>query len=505
MKLATQIYYMPAERMADLALHDADGLTFRLDLGDATSSFALLDCFGQSLRLSQRLLLRGGNQIELLTEDGDLLAQDDRPGARFVPELGIGPVRDALAELSPLRALLPIATGRIRTGELSMVDDEGKTCARAILRLLEPEAGNPVLVILPRGLRGYDNELHAMTGHIRRCGGMPLTAGNLYRSIDHGRMLYVAKPAVEIGRQDTAFDVASRLIASYLPVARANETGIIEDIDTEFLHDYRIAMRKVRSVLSLFKGVFQTDQTAELKMRFSTLMAPSGALRDLDVYLLDQKSFYDLVPDTMHDGLDAMLPLIGTRRTEEHKRLAAHLSTKRYDKEMKTLSRLFARKRKLLPGPNASRAALDLARELIWKRYRKIRRIASTLDAGTPDAVVHSLRIECKKLRYLMEFFGPAFPGDDFAGLLRPLKRLQDTLGQFNDSSVQQARLLGFVDSLDGEPRRLEISRSVGAIVTVLHQRQGILRVSIVDAFASFNSNRTQKTFRALFHKGENV
>jgi CHAD domain-containing protein len=99
-----------------------------------------------------------------------------------------------------------------------------------------------------------------------------------------------------------------------------------------------------------------------------------------------------------------------------------------------------------------------------------------------------------------MEFFGPVFPQDSLRSLLRSLKKLQDSLGLFNDLAVQQARLLAFSDTLGDEPRKLEIVQSLGALVVVLHQNQAAERERIVAAFADFNGDRTQGTFRRLFH-----
>ncbi|MCX8955640.1 CHAD domain-containing protein, partial [Ruegeria sp. NA] len=77
-------------------------------------------------------------------------------------------------------------------------------------------------------------------------------------------------------------EVAAKIIQTYLRVARQNEEGVIADIDTEFLHDYRVSLRKIRSVISLFKSVLSVAQTAELKRVFSDLMTRTVPLRDLD-------------------------------------------------------------------------------------------------------------------------------------------------------------------------------------------------------------------------------
>lgn len=297
MSLADEIFYMPAQRLAELAGSDVAGLKPVLEWAQDRRAFSIRDSFDQSLRLSHRLLLEDGERIELLSASGGAVTQRAAPEARFVAEFADGPVKEALSDLSPLRALLPVAAGNARSGRLALVDDEGKTRARALLRELEPAEGEAVLLVTTQGLSGYDRALRDLIARIRACGGTSLSAGNLYRMIDPACIAYNPKPVIEVGRNETAFDAATDLIAGYLPVARANEAGIIADLDTEFLHDYRIALRKIRSVLSLFKGVYDPEQTMELKARFSALMAPTGQLRDLDVYLLDRQRFFDLVPD----------------------------------------------------------------------------------------------------------------------------------------------------------------------------------------------------------------
>lgn len=503
MNLADEIFYMPAQRLAELAESDVEGLKPVLEWAEDRRSFSIRDSFDQSLRLSQRLLLEDGERLELLSASGGAISQNTTPEARFVADFTDGPVKEALSDLSPLRAFLPIASGDVRSGRLTLVDDEGKTRARALLRELEPAEGETALLVATEGLRGYDRALRDLVARIRDCGGTSLSAGNLYRMIDPACIAYNPKPVIEVGRNETAFDAATDLIDGYLPVARVNEAGVIADLDTEFLHDYRIALRKIRSVLSLFKGVYDHEQTVELKARFSALMAPTGQLRDLDVYLLDRQRFFNLVPETMHGGLEAMFELLADRRAEAQAVLAEHLRGKAYGKEIKALAKLFSKRKKLMPGPNASRASYDLACELIWKRYRKIGRIAAGITTRTPDAEIHELRIECKKLRYLMEFFSPVFPKDGFRSILKPLKKLQDSLGLFNDMAVQQVRLLTFSDTLGGEPRKLEIVQSLGALVVVLHQNQMAEREKIVAAFTNFNGDRTQQTFRQLFHAGK--
>uniref|UniRef100_A0A2A3JW13 Metal-binding protein n=1 Tax=Alloyangia mangrovi TaxID=1779329 RepID=A0A2A3JW13_9RHOB len=498
------LYFLPETALEQLMEASAGGLVPRLVWQEGSSPFQVRDSFDQGLRGSGRLLIEAEDRVELLRPEGAPLVQPGTPGGRFVTDLPEGPVKDALSDLSPLRCLLPVGAGTLRRGTLSLLDDEGKTQARALLFELAATEGGTALGLQVQGLRGYDKALLRLRGMVEDAGGAALGDCALYTELFPGRSDYSPKPVVPLDRETRAFDAASDIIAAYLPVARANEAGVIADDDTEFLHDYRIALRKIRSVLSLFRDVYDPELTAELKARFSALMTSTGRLRDLDVYLLERGGFYAMVPASLHGGLDRMFALFAEERTEEHQSLAAHLRSAAYRKEIKALSKLFDKRKKLARGARADLPAYPFACKLIWKRYRRICAIAEAIDEGTPDHEVHELRIHCKKLRYLMEFFAPLFPGKPFKQIIKPLKKLQDNLGLFNDYSVQQESLQAFLGRLEGAtPGNLQIAQSVGALVLVLHERQLAERARVVGSFAAFNSDETRQTFRDLFHGGK--
>ena len=498
------LYLLPEAALEPLMTESVSGLAARLVWQEGSSAFQVRDSFDQRLRSSGRLLVESEGLLELLRPAGAPLVQRGAAEVRFVSDLPEGPVKGALSDLSSLRCLLPVGAGTLRRGTLSLLDDEGKTQARAQLIELAATGGGTVLVLQLRGLRGYDKALRWLRAMVEDAGGTALGEAGLYAKLFPGLIDYTPKPVVSLDRETGAFDAASDIIAAYLQVARANEAGVIADDDTEFLHDYRIALRKVRSVLSLFRDVYDAELTAGLKARFSALMAPTGRLRDLDVYLLERDGFYAMVPASLHGGLDRMFALFAQERTGEHQSLAAHLRSTAYRKEIKALIKLFDKRKKLAKGAKADLPAYDFACKLIWKRYRRICAIAEGIDEGTPDHEVHELRIHCKKLRYLMEFFAPLFPAKPFKQIIKPLKKLQDNLGLFNDYSVQQESLQAFLGRLEGAtPDNLQIAQSVGALVLVLHERQLAERARVVGSFAAFNSAETRQTFRDLFHGGK--
>lgn len=113
---------------------------------------------------------------------------------------------------------------------------------------------------------------------------------------------------------------------------------------------------------------------------------------------------------------------------------------------------------------------------------------------------MHSLRIECKKLRYLMEFFASLFPPKEMGLLIRQLKHLQNRLGDLNDLNVQQAYLLHVANKL---PLRRKRNRralvAIGWLVANLEQKKALAKVESAAAFSQFAAEGNARLFAQLF------
>lgn len=499
------IHRLPAAAARNLPMQAIGKLTPVPSPQVEALSFTAFDVFDQTLRKSGRLLLETSRSFELLSDDTPLISESIKGRPRFLGDFPEGPLKRALNDLSPLRCLLPVGTGVLRQTTLSFVDQSGKTHCRAHLLQIDGQDGRRETLVKLQGIKGYGKSLSRLRDHIVELSGDTASCRTLY-TVFPPQAAYDAKPDIRFADSDTALDAANRIISRCIPIMRANESGIIADHDTEFLHDYRVQLRKIRSVLSLFKGVYDDTQTGELKRRFSELAAQTGRLRDLDVYLLKKSEYHALLPESLHNGLDALLDTLRRQRVSEKNKLGRHLRSAAYEREITALGEIFSRPKALVPGEQADQPAHSYACERIWQRYRKVRRIALDIGPHTEDAEVHELRIHCKKLRYLIEFFGAAFPQAELKRLLKPLKRLQDTLGLFNDYSVQQQSLQAFLQAPGrrGGARSTEIAQSVGALTTVLHSRQLEEREKLMACLAQFNRPTVQQTFTTLFQLPEN-
>jgi CHAD domain-containing protein len=462
----------------------------------------LLDTFDNAIFQAAKLLFEVDKQLLLLDlQTGLLFEQAASAGRRVIGEMTKGPVVDMLLEITRLRALLPIAGVRLRREEGRVLDDEGKTQVRFDHLAIGRGRRKIVGMGCAHYLRGYSEAYADLWQWLEKCGAtICQNADDLYTRLGIVLRQYSVKPEIELLPETPVKESATTILRTFLSIARKNEQGIIADSDSEFLHDYRVCLRKVRSVLSLCTGVFEAKESTHLKELLAAMMRTTNGLRDLDVYLLNRAEYQGLVPSSAHAGLQILFDDFAHRRKGEHKKVASALQSKDYLKSMASLEKMFVAGNNLKSGPQAGVHSSEFARRLIMKRYQKVCKTGRDLDETTPDEVIHQLRIHCKKLRYLMEFFTPLFPPTEMKHLVRSLKTLQDNLGNFNDYSVQQQFLEKILASeIAGGGKALTVAHAIGALTAMLHQLQGVERGRIMTNLAGFDSSEIRAVFKELF------
>jgi len=461
----------------------------------------LLDTFDNELFSSGRLLLQVGRDLVLKDlRNGNFTEQKSSGDWSFIAELESGPVAIQLKKISRLRALIPVAAVKVRKETGLILDDEGKTRVRfknLIFSVGKKTAG----VGSTQHLRGYDQAHEDLKNWLTRLGAVRChTATDLYAILGISVEYYTAKPVIQLNPETTVKKSATSIISTYLSVARRNENGVVADYDTEFLHDYRVSLRKVRSVLSLFSGAYGGGDVELLKNEFAKMMQKTNKLRDLDVYLLERERYFEMVPKTTHEGLEVLFEGFAKDRREEHKKVSAYITGKTYQSQIGRLEKLFGKAANFKNGENSKEDSCLFGCQLILKRYARVCKIARAIDKTTEDEVVHKLRIQCKKLRYLMEFFTPFFPEAEIKMLIKSLKQLQDNLGRFNDYSVQQQFLKNILTgNITHGGKGIKVAESIGALTAMLYRLQRKERGLVMKNFIFFDSPKIRASFNELF------
>jgi CHAD domain-containing protein len=292
---------------------------------------------------------------------------------------------------------------------------------------------------------------------------------------------------------------AARIILQHLAgVIRCNEEGIRLDIDTEFLHDFRVAVRRSRSLLTLLKPELEPTALTELKTGLRALGQATNAPRDLDVYLLRQERYRKLLPAALRPAIAAWFQALRRRRRRAVKKMGGFLASDGYGRIMAAVER-FTGVQGETPDPR-SPSILDVARREIGRRFQKTIHIGRRIDAATTDARLHRLRIQCKQLRYALEFFHSLFPPEPVAKIIRQAKSLQDYLGAYNDLVVQQQFLFEHLKQIPAQklPPQEALAAAVGALMGSLFLEKQHMRAAFTDVFANFDTAETHALFQSL-------
>jgi CHAD domain-containing protein len=313
---------------------------------------------------------------------------------------------------------------------------------------------------------------------------------------------YSSKINVRLDPDMLTRQAAKKIIRFLIQIIRMNEQGIKADIDTEFLHDFRVAIRRIRSVLTQIKGVFPLKTKSRLKKDFSKIGKQTNRFRDLDVYLLSETSYISRLPEELKPGLASLFTSLSEERQKEHQKFVNFLNSSGYNRVIKYWEDFLnsPQKIKRAGAPTSNIPVLEVSQRIIYKRYKKIFKLIRGIHHNTSDEKIHELRIECKKLRYLLEFFSSLFPSKKMKFLLSQLKKLQNNLGLYNDYYVQTTMLKSYLESLNlNEKDSLLEAAAIGALISELNQEKGEVQKTFPATFEKFNSLKNSKIFSSLF------
>ncbi|MDD2740800.1 MAG: CHAD domain-containing protein [Rhodocyclaceae bacterium] len=220
---------------------------------------------------------------------------------------------------------------------------------------------------------------------------------------------------------------AFRSIAlSCLEHFQRNEQGLRESSDPEYIHQARVALRRLRSAIKLFTPVLPQDFVTAYGETWRTLASALGDARNWDVFL-----------DETLPPIRAAFP---NHSNIKHLHQEGIRHARRSRKAIKNLLAM-AEYPKLITEFTAAIFALndmqnlhlnEFAKNQITRHVRKAKKLAER-HAELEAEERHKMRIYFKRLRYCLEFFTPLLPKRNLRPYLAALNQLQNELGHIND------------------------------------------------------------------------
>jgi CHAD domain-containing protein len=475
-----------------------------------------------------------GARLVLRERPGSPPLAADVPRARryLATDLPPGRLRDRLADVVEMRALLPLVRLAVETQPVRVRNRDEKTVVRlavtatTAIELPAPATGStPITLVGPdvvtgpvagpvplaprvevAGVLGYARPLARVETLLGdELGLSDVTSGPADQAVaalggDPSGIR--SKVRVDL-RPDERTDAAAVAVLDDLAgMVDTNLQGTIDDLDTEFLHDLRVAIRRSRSVLREMKGAFRPEPLREQREALRWIQAITGPTRDLDVQLLDWDELVARLPDGgqgRQDRRATLAPvhdLVARHRAEAFRTLRRHLVGDEYDRVWKAyrafLAEAGAGDTPADAAPDAPEPIARVAGRRIRRVYARMLQMGGAIDDTSPAEALHDLRKRGKELRYLLELFGGLWPAETVKPMVRTLKGLQDVLGRHQDREVQADSMRALAPELTGVPGGADALLSLGVLVERLEREQHEARAHFAESFAAFSAPAQQ-------------
>jgi CHAD domain-containing protein len=473
--------------------------------------FTILDTFDGRVRRARTRLTRTGTNatstIAWQRRGGHQLTARSKQPISFAWDLPDGPLQRLLAPVVGVRRLLPQAEAEEQGAVLDVLDERGKTVAR--IRIASGRARLPTsrngwqrlpTVITLTALRGYEDAYAELVPVIESRPGVEPCAEDL-----HGLMLQrlgtyyndVSSPRLSLSPNARADEGARQIHRALLGILIANEPGVRSNLDTEFLHDFRVTVRRTRSLLGQIKQVFPPEVVTHFSTEFSWIGRLTGAPRDIDVLVFSLGAHRGEAPVGEMESLAKLLLQV---QQAEHLQLVDALNSDRYRRLLSEWQAFLESAAPSVPeARNAGRPLAEVVAGRAWRLSRRISSSAEAVDDQTEPARLHDVRIDAKKLRYLVDVTPGFYAAGDLEIILAALKKLQRLLGDFNDAQAQEARLLECGRVLSAAAGSAGVTSGIDRLVAQCRERAAQLRGQVIDGLQRFRASDTRAACRRAF------
>ena len=298
------------------------------------------------------------------------------------------------------------------------------------------------------------------------------------------------KKKTEIHPTDPMAEAGRKIFARQIRRMKSHEAGSRTGEDIESVHQMRVAIRRMRSLFRLIGAHYRRKTVTEYERGLRDIARALGAIRDLDVLILDLQDFQTALPPDSQGAIAQVVAMLDDRRSACRVRLNRLFDSKRYARFVRRFQRLSkgsgrgARTLKRAETPHQVRHVLPL---LLHERLARVKAYDTVLPAAE-DRTLHALRVEYKQLRYALEFFQPIL-GRSAGRFLGQVKAMQEILGRINDIAVFTA----YVNSLeDLSPEQAVVLQHY---ISARDAELVGLREQFNEAWTRFNKRTTQRLF----------
>jgi CHAD domain-containing protein len=300
---------------------------------------------------------------------------------------------------------------------------------------------------------------------------------------------------------DTVAEAARKIFRYQFAQMLSHEKGTKLGEDIEELHDMRVPVRRMRVAFEIFHAAFEAKAIKPYIKGLRRVGRTLGRVRDLDVFMEKAGHYLETLPEDKHAGLDPLFTAWQGQREVERVKMLAYLEGEDYRSFIHKFNKFVN-----TPGAGVQKGARDYhaphivrhaAPIMINTRLGAVRAYDEILPTATIEQL-HELRIEFKRLRYIVEFFREVL-GEEAKTIIDEIKGVQDHLGDLNDADVACQILSDFLEEWETHQQGLPLSQRenpepIVAYLAARHAERHHLMTTFGETWAHFERPEFRRT-----------
>ncbi len=276
--------------------------------------------------------------------------------------------------------------------------------------------------------------------------------------------------------------------------------GVISDRDPEFVHQARVATRRMRSALALFHDALPVKTVTYMEERLKWLGKLFGEIRNLDVFIINLEGYKDKIGKYPKAKRKALENLVVKQRRAPLKSLNEALKSRRYKLFERYMKHLLEKPSDGADLPAANKLIRDVAPQVITQKLENIIEQSRKTLANSDLKEYHSLRIQMKRLRYALEFMATPY-GDAFKDIVKQTTEIQDCLGELQDTVFNQKFIKGILKNWRGKLADPELIFILGEIYQLQGEISRDRRKSFDTIWGCFAPEETVQSLKQIFQQ----
>ncbi|MCS6849527.1 MAG: CHAD domain-containing protein [Anaerolineae bacterium] len=348
----------------------------------------------------------------------------------------------------------------------------------------------------PDAVEAFVAEMRA-ANHLRPAADSKFELGLRAQQLQPGFALDLGRPedTDHLDDDPTIGELAYAVLREHFAQFLLHEPGVRLGEDPEAVHRARVATRRLRAALSLFRD-YLPPEAQRLRDELRWIARLLGGVRDLDVQLERLATWREEDATLEPCALDSLEALLAHQRDQTRAKLLRGLNSARYERLVAEFTGFLRSGTGVEAGEQCAQPARKEMPGLIRRRYDKVRALGDDIAEDSSPSEYHELRIRCKRLRYALEFAEPLY-GKVIRSYLPRLIALQDLLGLHQDAhvAIEQMRRLSLSPQHELPAQTIF---ALGEIAQRYAQQAEALRAEFPKVYRRIKGKAWEKLQRAL-------